>query len=187
MDAKLDRFKNLSSMRVTKKPMACRKVLLEVPVKKPPNETWFRINTNQEYYGVFYFISLKADKEELYFVVPEVADALNGIESRLIIKHVFTCINRSGDVWLWATTVPDELKPNSWHASALECADKAKTYWTRIVANNKLKINEATISEIDSEFEWPKHTFEELLQVAFKGKIIDTMEHPVIRRLQGLE
>ncbi len=32
---------------------------------------------------------------------------------------------------------------------------------------------------------WPDVSFRDLLAIAFKGKRIDTLDHPVLRRLRG--
>ena len=33
---------------------------------------------------------------------------------------------------------------------------------------------------------WPAKTLPELLKLAFKGRIVDSIDHPVVRRLRGL-
>jgi hypothetical protein len=33
--------------------------------------------------------------------------------------------------------------------------------------------------------EWPDTPFADLLRIAFKGKFIDSISHPVLRRLRG--
>jgi hypothetical protein len=35
------------------------------------------------------------------------------------------------------------------------------------------------------EPQWPGIGFEELLRIAFKGRYIDSLDHPVLRRLRG--
>jgi hypothetical protein len=35
------------------------------------------------------------------------------------------------------------------------------------------------------EPEWPETSFEELMQIAFRGRIINSLDHPVIRQLLG--
>ena len=32
---------------------------------------------------------------------------------------------------------------------------------------------------------WLEATLQQLLEIAFKGRLIDTMDHPVLRRLRG--
>jgi hypothetical protein len=36
------------------------------------------------------------------------------------------------------------------------------------------------------EPEWPDISFNELITIAFKGRIIDSPDHPVLKRLKGL-
>ena len=36
-----------------------------------------------------------------------------------------------------------------------------------------------------SEPEWPEHDIEALIEVAFRGKIISSLEHPVVQSLLG--
>jgi hypothetical protein len=36
------------------------------------------------------------------------------------------------------------------------------------------------------EPEWPKDlTFEQMLRIAFKGRLVDSLSHPVLKRLRG--
>jgi hypothetical protein len=42
-----------------------------------------------------------------------------------------------------------------------------------------------TASESLSEPEWPTTPFATLLKVAFKDKFIDSLDHPVLRKLRG--
>ena len=34
--------------------------------------------------------------------------------------------------------------------------------------------------------EWPTLSFQELLRIAFRDRLIDRLDHPVIKRLRGL-
>ena len=36
-----------------------------------------------------------------------------------------------------------------------------------------------------SEPEWPDVTFNELLRIAFRDRLVDRLDHPVIKRLRG--
>jgi hypothetical protein len=38
-----------------------------------------------------------------------------------------------------------------------------------------------------SEPEFPELTLNELLRIAFKDRIVDKLDHPVIRKLRGME
>ena len=34
--------------------------------------------------------------------------------------------------------------------------------------------------------QWPELSFQELLRIAFRDRLIDRVDHPVVRRLRGL-
>ena len=46
-----------------------------------------------------------------------------------------------------------------------------------------LAVFEATADLPDPE--WPEEGFQHLVNVAFKGRFIQTLDHPVVRRLRG--
>jgi hypothetical protein len=76
-----------------------------------------------------------------------------------------------------------------WHMTAREAVERARSNWIRMVANmsaGAYDIYEAPGSI--GEPEWPGHTFRDLLRVAFGGgRLIDTVDHPVIKQLLGRE
>ena len=51
-----------------------------------------------------------------------------------------------------------------------------------------LGANEIDISEkMTAKPKWPTDTFQELLKIAFAGRLIDNADHVVVRRLRGLD
>jgi hypothetical protein len=59
--------------------------------------------------------------------------------------------------------------------------------WMRISANRAA--GEYDLFEAAAalpEPEWPELTFRELLRLAFREAMIDTIDHPAVRRLRGL-
>jgi hypothetical protein len=101
---------------------------------------------------------------------------------------LFTAINRQGVLFLWPVRLPGEDgRLDAWNTSALQAARMAEERWVRMTANMSLgayEIYEATGSLPKPE--WPGIEFGEILQVAFQGRYITDLDHPVIRRLRGL-
>ena len=133
--------------------------------------------------GDWVVLELK-DERETYLVAPELRHELFG---ELVPVTIFTAINRQGVVILWPCRLPDETgRSNSWHESALEAAERAKTNWIRIAADMSLgayRIWEASGELPDPE--WPEQNLRELLKIAFKGRYIDSLDHGVVKRLRG--
>jgi len=58
--------------------------------------------------------------------------------------------------------------------------------WVRVASDMSVGAYQAYEATGDlPEPEWPEHSFEEIVTIAFKGKIIDSSDHPIVRRLRG--
>ena len=114
-------------------------------------------------------------------IVPE-------LTGEVVFKTLFTAINRQGVVFLWPVRLPtpDDRK-TEWARSQREAAEVAMAKWTRMKANMSLGTYEITIAEsVVAEPEWPELTFQELVRIAYRDRMITSIEHPVIKRLRGL-
>jgi hypothetical protein len=73
-----------------------------------------------------------------------------------------------------------------WHRSAFEAARRAEDSWIRVAANMNLGAYEIFEAAGDlGEPNWPEERFTKLLEVAFRHNIVDSLDHPVVRRLRG--
>ena len=157
-----------------------KKLLTTVPVRKP-NRTQF-CRTHPEYRMDVKLLKY-GETDEMYVVKPEVsADVLQLAKPyRLVLV-----VDRLGTAFIWPLAIPDEERPMDWHKSALEADLRAQKAWIRLAANQALgayDIFEAA-GEL-SEPIWPTESWNKLVEVAFKQKIIDTPEHVIIQKLQG--
>jgi hypothetical protein len=83
-----------------------------------------------------------------------------------------------------------DLDPNGrrnlWQSSLKEAIREAEKDWVRVVSNMNANQYEITRSINDLGFpRWPKQSMEELVNDAFAGRIIDSLDHPYIRQIQG--
>jgi hypothetical protein len=101
---------------------------------------------------------------------------------------LFTAVNRQGVVFLWPVRLPDpEGKQMEWWRSMREAAELAMKQWVRVKANMSLGAYEMFLAESTmSEPEWPNVTFQDLIKLAFRDRLITVLDHPVIKRLRGL-
>jgi hypothetical protein len=161
-----------------------KKLLTTVPVRKPNPQDFVRVHPNPEYQAVLAVIELKDDRE-LYLVLPSVARELSG---EFAMATIYTAINRQGVLFLWPVRLPaPDGRILEWHRSASEAADLAMRRWIRVKANMALgayEIFEAASTIPDPE--WPELSFQELLRIAFRGRLVDRLDHAVIKRLRGL-
>jgi hypothetical protein len=161
-----------------------KKLLMTVPVKKPSSQHFVRVHSDLEFRGNFAVIDLKDDRE-VYLLTPAAAAQLPGEYKQCML---FTSITRQGTIFLWPVTLPgSDGKTNEWHRSAAEAAALAQERWIRVKANMNLGAYEIYAAEAPlPDPEWPDYTFRELLRTAFKDRFVDSLDHPVIKKLRGL-
>jgi hypothetical protein len=127
---------------------------------------------------------VKEDRE-VYLVTREVVPAVPGEFAPVTL---FTSISRQGTLFLWPVRLPNSQgKHNEWHRSAAEGAERAMKKWVRVTASMSLGAYE--IFEASGELSepvWPEYSFQEILKVAFRDRLVDRPDHPLVQRLQGI-
>ena len=89
-------------------------------------------------------------------------------------------------MFLWPARLPNRLRQDTWADSTLAAVAHAETQWLRVDANMRAGAYDVSIATAPlPEPEWPEQTFEELFRLAFRGQVIDSLDHPVIRQLKG--
>ena len=102
------------------------------------------------------------------------------------VTLVLTSTWPSGNVLIWPVPILGEREFPVWR-SARAAYELAREQWVQLVwseERNDYLIE--TAEKIDHEPAWPEKDFEELLKLGFDGKVIDSEEHPYVRRLRGL-
>jgi hypothetical protein len=161
-----------------------KKVLNKIPVRKPGQQDWVRVRAGEEWSNLFAMIELRDEREE--FVVTAALQAKLAKEA--VKKKLYLAQNRQGVVFFWPTRLmnPDG-KDNDWWKSGREAAEMAMTKWVRVKANMSLGSYEILEAQADyGEPEWPEGlSFWDLIQIAFRDHLIDSLDHIVVKRLQG--
>lgn len=177
---------DLNSMRLPPNygaTLGVKKVFTTVHVTKPDKTKFFKALTGEESVFGAYILQLK-DVNETYLVSPHIAPILGGLARP---AQLHAAIDRHNNVFLIPVFLPGEDgKRNQWHESLAQAVNLAETHWVRIVAN--MSVGGYDVLQAQgalAEPVWPDTSMEELINVAFRGKIIDTENHPVIHGLMG--
>jgi hypothetical protein len=178
---------DLSNLRLSQsftETAGVKKLLTTVPVRKPNKQDFVRVHPNEEYRTDVLMIELKEDRES-YLVSRNMVDEL-ATEAEPF--SLYTAINRQGVVFLWPVRLPaPDGKVNEWHRSLREAAETAVGTWSRVRANMSLGAYESTVAEsVIADPVWPEASFQELIRIGFRDRVIDTATHAVVRRLRGL-
>jgi hypothetical protein len=179
-------FSDLSALRLSDTDTVgltgARELLSHVPVRKPNRHEFFRVHSDP---GMSLSTTVFTDKEEreTFFVTPAMREALV-CETKPVL--LTTAVTRQGVVMIFPLNLQLDGRSNSWHDTAREAAELAKKGWIRMVADMQLGAYRIYKAEGElSDPVWPEQSFSDLLEIAFRGRIIDRLDHPVVRRLRG--
>jgi len=160
-----------------------KKLLTTVPVRKPIAQDFVRVRPEPQYREMMAFIELKDDRET--YIVDLVA--VPELQGECFFASLFTAINRSGVLFMWPVRAPAaDGRTSEWHTSAATAAQHAMRKWTRVKSNMGLgayEIFEAEGSIPDPI--WPELSFNAILRIAFKDRVVRSLDHPVVKRLRG--
>lgn len=160
-----------------------KKVLVVVPVKKPNKDKFFRVREGAEWEFATFVLEKKEDNE-VYLVTREIADVLGSLVRAVVL---YSAIDRKSNPFLIPVTLPGlDGRRNNWHESLQQGVNRAKQIWIRAVPNMSIgsyDILEATGSI--TEPNWTEHTMQQLLEVAFRNKIIKNIDDPIVQGLLG--
>jgi hypothetical protein len=163
--------------------LGVKKVLNNVPVGKPKKAQFFRVHTSPDMTFNAMLLEQK-DTRESYLVMPDVAHQINELVKAV---QLMAAIDRQGNVCLVPIPLPGEDgNRNPWHESLAQAMELAKSKWIRIAANMSGGAYDVFEAQADlAPPEWPEYGLDALVEVAFRGKIIKDLEHPVIQSLLG--
>jgi hypothetical protein len=163
--------------------LGVKKLLTNVPVGKPKKHQFFRAHPSDDITFAAMLLEQKEARES-YLVTPDIAQQISELV-RPVTLHA--AIDRQNNVLLIPVPLPGESgSRNPWHESLAMAIDHSKLKWIRIAANmhtGGYDVCEAT--GVLPEPEWPAHDIEALVNIAFRGKIIANLDHPVVQSLLG--
>jgi hypothetical protein len=121
---------------------------------------------------------------ETYIVSSEIARVLPGLFKSVVM---YLAVDEEGNAVIIPVPLPDESgRRNNWHESLLQAVILARSKWIRIESNLKTGSNDPYVAPlVNKEPNWPKHSMEEILEIAFRGKIITDVNHPLVQGLLG--
>ncbi|MBN2644375.1 hypothetical protein [Trichloromonas sp.] len=160
-----------------------KKLWTTIPVRKPGKTEFFRVLDDDAYTLRTAIIELK-EESETYLVDGAL---LSDLSEFIVPVQVVVALTRMGSLMVWPLKLPQE-RHNAWHATALQAAELAKKKWICMRANMSAgcyDILEATAALPEPEFPTAELSFERMLELAFANYYVNSLNHPLIRRLTG--
>lgn len=177
---------DLNALRFTRnvgEGFAVKRHITRVPVRKPTKGDFFRTHPDPGWRFQTMILERK-DEGETYLLAPGAWDILPELQRPAMLC---TAIDRRGNPFLIPIPLPGEDgRRNQWHDSLAAVVALSEKKWVRSVANMSIGGYDAhvAIGQLP-EPEWPALRFEQLMEIAFRGRIVESEEHPLIRQLLG--
>lgn len=177
---------DLGSLRLTQnfgEVAGIKKLLTTVPCRKPSSQTFIRVHPDASWRMPAAILQLK-DDGECYLVTPDLYPEL---AQEVRPKMLYAAITRDGNPFIWPINMPaEDGRLDTWSTSAHLAAELAGERWIRLVANRTVgayDVIEAT--NLSDAPAWPDLSFEKLITLSFRDKVITSIDHVVVRRLRG--
>ena len=161
-----------------------KRKLVTLPVRKPHRQEFVRVHPGDEFRLSTALFIQKDEPDGMYLIAP-------GLWEELIAEIVPTllvyAITSQKVPFLWPLRLPrEDGRQDAWLRSALEAASLAEDRWVSVRANMSMRAYD--VFEAAGELpepEWPDITFQQAIDLAFRDRYVDNLEHPVIKQLWG--
>ncbi len=163
--------------------LGVKKLITHIPIRKPTKAEFFRVRAADQWRYQTMILEIKQESE-IYLVARSVWDVVSEL-LRPAALHV--AIDRQNNLFLIPVPLPgQDGRRNPWHQSLAEVVANAEKKWVRSVANKAVGAYDILIAEAKlPDPEWPELNFEQILEIAFRDRIINSIDHPVITQLLG--
>jgi hypothetical protein len=155
----------------------------QVPVRRPQNDEFVRVLDDPAYMLSTAIYTDKASRET-YMVTPTMRPhIIAGLNVRLLCLAV----NQNGQLFIWSVPT-EELRQNAWNDTQRAGFHRAKTEWIKLVADQAM--GHYRVYRAEGKLHEPvfpvEKPFNEILALAFNNRVIDNIDHPIIKAMRGI-
>ena len=164
--------------------LGSKKLISQVVVGKPTKGRFFRSSTADEN-SIDVFVYEDKIDNLFYLVSPTVAEVL-GSSTRPVTLHL--AIDRANNPFLIPVPLPDANgQRTSWPQSLLGAVVHARGAWVRIESDKSAGVYQVYEARgVLEEPKWPDLSLDELVNIAFSGRVIGDLDHPKVLAAMGV-
>jgi hypothetical protein len=168
--------------------LGVRRVISTIPVRKPSKDEWFRRRVGDGWALQTAVLEVEKGVERSTYILAR--HLWTDYSGEITPAVLYVCMNRQGDLFVWRVKLPGpDGRPNTWTESALEIAKASTTTWCRMKSDMTNGIYTHFVPADDvvlPEPAWPADlSMADIMRIAFRGRLIDSVDHPVLRELRG--
>jgi hypothetical protein len=161
-----------------------RKTAVTVSVRRPDRQHWICIHPGSDWRASVAVLEDKVN-QRTYIVIPQIVPE---VTADLVPKLLVTYATKQGTTSLWPVRMPDEAgRLDTYSESALSIIEQYAGQWIRVLPNQIDRcydVLETPTIELPAP-KWPEGGFRHLFALAFKNRVIDNINHPVLKVLRG--
>lgn len=158
-------------------------IITTILVDKPDKRDFVRFHSGPDY-RFSGAMMIDGGEDGWHLVTRSVAQALL---DDIVVVTLHLGMTQAGRVFITPVQMPgSDGRRNPWHESRARAVAVAETRWVRIIAD--MNFGGYRVRDANGHLAepiWPKESFSDLLKLAFRGRVINTLDHPVVRKLQG--
>lgn len=166
--------------------VAVKKTLIVQVRKRIDKNTWFQVCPNPEMHIEGFVMDPGDVGDGLFWVSPHVLEEIDDSSIRLYSLHL--CITRHGNaLFWWAIGLPGD------NGRDMECDRVRREYatvhgtWMRLEWDDASRMHlQSLVQAAWPNPDWPNETPDTLIRIAFRGRVIDTPDHPIVQQMKGL-
>ncbi len=175
------RYRQVQTYRAEEATGWGRKQQTVIPVRKPSKKQFVRAHHSAEYRADAMPTITDETTGEVYLLDADL-DLPVDVENKIDMLNLVTAITTDGSIFLWCY----KNSTNSWSDSARIAIRAASQQWVRVIpdrSSNGYVLEYPVVAPADPA--WPPMTFTQILETAFGSRYIDSLQHPLVRKLRG--
>jgi hypothetical protein len=160
-------------------------VLASVQIARPPKPYFLRTQAGDACSTTLYTLDAGKQGGDGIYACSAAIAALVPDQVRLV--QIRLAVTSQGVPYLIPVSLPGpDGRWNAWHQSLARALEIAESTWVRISANT-FRGGYDIFKAVGTlpEPKWPTETFDELLEIGFRGRLITTESHHLVQQLLG--
>ena len=159
---------------------AVSNVLLPLEIKRPTKGAFFRVHPDYR----FDTQAIDRGMDGGWYLVTR--ETLPALASDVVPVALRMYVEADGKLGLWPLKLEkgDGSKANPFNVSAMSAANQAVDSWLSLQNAGSHYVARIAISDLGAP-KWPTQSWDEVLDMAFGGRIIDSLQHSVAKKILG--
>lgn len=183
-----DVLDSLESLRLSPESRSATRtatIITNIPVRKPGKQGWVWVHPDPHLQIDVALLTVDEERDRPYVVHPSILSELEEGLAKPVSLIPYS--DRSDNCFLWPVPLPGEDgRSNSWTDAAREIAFTIQGQWIQVRSN--MQIGAYVYRQASGVFRPPKpwpFVPVDAIRIAFRGRVINNIDHPVLKKLRG--